>query len=91
MGVCDTQHAAHFLTQVAEQTLAALPEKGGSATDVGQLIMLCAICRGVPSALPAACAPLSHLRSKLLSPGRISVLLWLLGQVRNSFPFLLLL
>eukprot|EP00892_Ulva_mutabilis_P004936 jgi/Ulvmu1/2814/UM142_0012.1 len=81
---CGTQHAGHFLTQAAEQTLAALPEKGGAATDVGQLLLLAAVCRGAPLALPAACAPLSHLRSKLLSPGRLPVLLWLIGQAAKA-------
>jgi hypothetical protein len=81
---CSAEEAAQFFARVAEQTFATLPEKGGAVADVGQLLLVAAVARAVPLGLARVCPQLSHLRSKLLSPGRIQSTLWLLGQVRHG-------
>lgn len=80
-GECHADDVARFVFRVCEQTIAALPEKGGAQTDIGELLVLAAACRSRPLAIALVSQSLCPLRSKILSPGRVPVSLWLLGQV----------
>jgi hypothetical protein len=78
---CDADAGAMFIARVCEQSFAALPEQGAAPSDVAEVLVLSAACRAVPLALAKASSALCPLRSKLLSPGRVSLALWLLAQV----------